>query len=424
MYSNHLRFFLFGVILSFVVCASGMQVSVETNDNIVFSLDESLARQSKMLSNMIDDLDKGISDTIALPAIRSVEFSMIKTLLELLDNAQTSDFSSKVDIVFNFLNNQKFSVETTLAILKSANFLDCPAVLEGCAKKLAYLIIDQFRNKTIEAMFTWVETVFDIPNELSVLIGNHIAQRYGLISECEIPKNIQDALKGKAIQYSAFSADKTLLAVALNDIKVWNIKEGIVVVSLPSRSTVKSLCFSPDNRALAVASDDTIIGIWNLHTGKRSSFLNATEGLLSVDFSLDGSYLVSTSHKGNKWIVQKWNLELHDHTSYRSNSAGPAMFNEHGEIVRDTKPSYSPIMRDWCLTHQTLNHEIRSLPIEGIILVRWALELIGHGEKINFTNKRAVQEKYMSLINDKQALHELIQNYVVVPPAKSSCAIS
>lgn len=363
------------------------------------------------------------NEPLALPEIGSVELAIIKPIFELLVKNNELALEEKINLVFKHLNEQNFSVEMLIKILNSANCLNCETLLEGCAKTVAYNVIAQFKIMNIEQMKAWCFQ-FDLPVELSVLIGHHMAQRYGMTQQCVLPACIQEVLKNTTISSYVLSADKALLAVALNncsDIKVYNIKEGIVS-SLPSRSRVKALCFSPNNAKLAVASDDNVVRIWNLGTEKCNR-LSAEEGLESVAFSLDGLHVVATSHKRNKWIIQDWNLISLRCKSYRSNCKCSVKFDVNGEIVLDKKIQYKTIIGRLHLVNPMLHDEIMSLPIEGILLIRWALEFIGNGQKIDLNASPEIAEIYTNLIlNQKPALTSFLQNHVALE--KSYCAIS
>src|SRR5205823_4426265 len=61
-------------------------------------------------------------------------------------------------------------------------------------------------------------------------------------------------------------------------------------------SGVTSVCFSPDGKGLATASDDKTAKVWDARTGQESLALKGhTDRLTSVCFSPDGQRLATAS---------------------------------------------------------------------------------------------------------------------------------
>ena len=68
---------------------------------------------------------------------------------------------------------------------------------------------------------------------------------------------------------------------------------------------VWSVCFSPDGKRLASASDDKTVKVWDTQTGQESLTLKGhTAAVTSVCFSTDGKRLASASKDGT---VKIWN---------------------------------------------------------------------------------------------------------------------
>ncbi len=427
MHSLLKQFFLWGILFIGISTLKGMsEITLKTNDGVQFTLERSSAEQSTVLLNMINDTDENNAEEASeLSEIGSVEFGIIASIFALLAQNNQAPMADKVAEVFKNLDALKLSNEMLITILNSANCLNCEALLDGCAQVIARNIMVQFKTTNIEVMQQWCSQ-FNIPYELSMLIGKHLAQRYNLLHQAELSPLLYEALKNRIVSSYSFSNDKNLLVVALDgcsEIKVWNIKDGTLVSSLPCRTCVKAFSFSPNNEKLAVASEDNVVRIWQLNTQKCRR-VNAVEGVESIAYSYDGSKIVGTSHKGNKWIVQEWSVDSLECKQFRSNCECPVKYDGNGKIVLDQKIiAYKSIIHSWHLKSSALQDEILSLPIEGILFVRWALELIGKGKKIDLCNKPEIQEIFTQLIlNQRPSLQDFLQNHLVLN--KSNCAIS
>lgn len=64
----------------------------------------------------------------------------------------------------------------------------------------------------------------------------------------------------------AFSGDSKTLASCGRDntIRLWNVKDRELIVTLPSTDWVKSVAFSPDDKTLASGGDDDKVRVWKL----------------------------------------------------------------------------------------------------------------------------------------------------------------
>lgn len=113
--------------------------------------------------------------------------------------------------------------------------------------------------------------------------------------------------KGK-IHQVAYSPDGTIVAVAtqiglwLYDVKNNNNKSSFL---LPHKCSVESIAFSPDGKFLATGSNDNLVRLWNVYTGKlKNTFIGQSREISSVVFSSNGNKLVSTSIGNfNLWDV-------------------------------------------------------------------------------------------------------------------------
>jgi tRNA A-37 threonylcarbamoyl transferase component Bud32/putative hemolysin len=81
------------------------------------------------------------------------------------------------------------------------------------------------------------------------------------------------------------------------EVKVWDAQTGQERLTLRGHTAgVTSVCFSPDGRRLASASQDQTVRVWDAQTGQEQLTLRGhTAGVTSVCFSPDGRRLASAS---------------------------------------------------------------------------------------------------------------------------------
>ncbi|KAK6527606.1 hypothetical protein TWF694_004590 [Orbilia ellipsospora] len=98
-------------------------------------------------------------------------------------------------------------------------------------------------------------------------------------------------------------ADGKRLATCSFDgaVKLWDIASGVLIKTFAGHSgTVYGLKFSPDGKQMASSSLDETICLWDIISGAHKK-LKGTHGRpISIDYSLDGKHLVSTSGFPNK----------------------------------------------------------------------------------------------------------------------------
>ena len=113
----------------------------------------------------------------------------------------------------------------------------------------------------------------------------------------ELPEGAKIRLgKGAITGNIAYSPDGNRLAVA-SSIGIWmydahTSKE--LDLFIGHRSSIESVCFSPDGSLLASGSLDRNLCLWNAISGKHlQTFTGHTGVVFSVSFSSDGSMLAS-----------------------------------------------------------------------------------------------------------------------------------
>jgi hypothetical protein len=107
----------------------------------------------------------------------------------------------------------------------------------------------------------------------------------------------------------AFSPDGRRLACGDIGIKVWDVDDGRVVVTLRGGHTlpVSGLAFTPDGRRLVSCSLDRTVKLWDLGTGREVFALRGHSSCVNgVAVSPDGSRLASAGEDGT---VKLWDVE-------------------------------------------------------------------------------------------------------------------
>jgi WD40 repeat protein len=104
-----------------------------------------------------------------------------------------------------------------------------------------------------------------------------------------------------------YSPDGRRLATASNDrtVKVWDAQTGHEILNLQGHTRwVDSVCYSPDGKHLASGGSDGTIKLWDAQTGQEVLRLRGhTAGVYSVCFSPDGKRLASAGDTVKVWDV-------------------------------------------------------------------------------------------------------------------------
>ncbi|MEB3231699.1 MAG: TIR domain-containing protein [Leptolyngbyaceae bacterium] len=136
---------------------------------------------------------------------------------------------------------------------------------------------------------------------------NHIM---AILQEAMTTLQEKNSLESSASWISdlAFSPNGKALASASDDptINLWNMETAEVLPLKGHQESVNSISFSPDSTVLASASSDQTIKLWDVATGKeRQTLTGHTSSLRDISFSPNGKVLASAS---NDQTVKLWDV--------------------------------------------------------------------------------------------------------------------
>jgi WD40 repeat protein/tRNA A-37 threonylcarbamoyl transferase component Bud32 len=103
----------------------------------------------------------------------------------------------------------------------------------------------------------------------------------------------------------AYSPDGKAIASASGDktVKVWNTSDGGLTVLAGHSDPVSTVAFSPDGRTLASASEDETIKLWDLSTKTELRTLKLSADVEGIAFSPNGATLASVSSDVQLWDI-------------------------------------------------------------------------------------------------------------------------
>jgi WD40 repeat protein len=118
--------------------------------------------------------------------------------------------------------------------------------------------------------------------------------------------NLHTSFTG-AVNALAFSPDGFTLASGHYDgmVRLWDMRNGMLLLEFPSGAVVQSLAFSPDGRMIATGGSfqDSLVRLWSVGSGELLRALEGhTGGVTSLVFSPDRQYLVSASYDGSIYL--------------------------------------------------------------------------------------------------------------------------
>lgn len=113
-----------------------------------------------------------------------------------------------------------------------------------------------------------------------------------------------------SINVMAFSPDGFTLATGHYDgmVRLWDLRDGHLLLEFPTQAVVQSLTFSPDGRIVATGSsyENTLVRLWSAGSGVLLRSLEGhTKGVTHLAFASNSQYLASASYDG---MVRIWGM--------------------------------------------------------------------------------------------------------------------
>src|SRR5580700_6551344 len=126
------------------------------------------------------------------------------------------------------------------------------------------------------------------------------------VSYRRVPVGLPAAWRFVSISALAFSPSGTTLAVASEQICLWDIAAARCTRTFGSAS-ITAIAFSPDGKILAASDNSGKTYLWNVATGSQTATFtdSGTDGAFSVAFSPDGKILATGDGNGRTYL---WNV--------------------------------------------------------------------------------------------------------------------
>lgn len=127
----------------------------------------------------------------------------------------------------------------------------------------------------------------------------------------------------------AFSPDNRLVAAASqNSAWVWAKDDTVLREFSGHTDVVQALLFSPGSNKLLTASDDNRVILWNVKDGRAMDTLLQEAGVVSLAFTPDGSKVLTGNRNGE---IFRWSLQNKD--GHRQRFGEKDITLRHGQIV-------------------------------------------------------------------------------------------
>ena len=289
-----------------------------------------LNNQSITIKHLFEDIDEDIADgegTINIPV--GIEIEKVKQVLPflvLIEQKQIDELKAQLE---------DMPLQGLIDILKTANYLDCQILLDVAIQS------DTWENIDLQQINEKVQN--QLPGELLQLIATrvifkkpevrHIFESLRTLSQPKVigsgtPKlalnstdgsiaigwgssitilntqgKIEKTLQGDSasVRSMVFSKDGTLLAVGYMGptTYIFDVSQGTCIKQITVNHWQDSLCFSPDNKKIAIAANQ--VGVYEIKTGKPECSFDC-HYVIDLVFSSDGNLLITADNHGSSHI--------------------------------------------------------------------------------------------------------------------------
>jgi WD40 repeat protein/serine/threonine protein kinase len=169
------------------------------------------------------------------------------------------------------------------------------------------------------------------------------------------------AAERRAVGSLAFSPDGKLMAVGFGMptlfgpaeyqqvVKIWDVRSGKELHTLPHRNTVPALAFSPDGKTLAAACHDGTVRLWEVGTWREVRQLRprpgGASGCTAAAFSPKGEILAAASWDGTVRLWEPATGTLRRELKGHANAAFGVAFSPDGKTL--TSASFDHTIKLW-----------------------------------------------------------------------------
>ena len=249
------------------------------------------------IMNSLESLEDDREDD-AIVHVPSIDLeSMVHILLEAEDDSEEALINS-CNAYVQGLSGAADKGEQIVSLLKAANYLDLPCMLDACARHAA----SYYANYPTLNQFFKAPKVFEdkinIAPELQHLIVEHLLQKYE--GELRYPQLEQEQRNDHDVYSVCFNHDGNRLASgAFNNrgVCICNPATGQLLQTIGRDSSVQAVAYSHDGTRLASGSDTTV-RIWDAQTGKQLLQLDHDSAVFTVAFNHNSTQLASGTEYG------------------------------------------------------------------------------------------------------------------------------
>lgn len=301
MKKNILFIFIFSVAFNYAVEQKTIKFKFSDSSKLEVPFNQkTVLKKSRMINVLLSDTS---DDNTGIPLL--LNKNVFEEIIGIL-NMDLSDATALINTL------QKKSDKQIAQIANAADYLDIPELLNAAIKVLAEkLSVARFVKNT-----DYLSQLNINPNVaaqvthmfLNLPEGKRATREVIKTVLAEIQKPIKRFWHQDMVTSVAFSPDNKRLAIGSDDktARIWNIEKGTCEKKFVHSGWVWAVAFSPDGKYLATGSVD--VRIWDINSGAEIQKIAGFDGwVFSVAFSPDGKYLATGSEDE---IARIWNLAL------------------------------------------------------------------------------------------------------------------